>query len=104
MKVDAEIVGLSLLAAGEVPNFLAGALPSFMTIKRFAGEQKDVDTLREGELWGSTIALVVGLGASMAAKHPLPFITTVGVLIYMLVGYERAIANPHSDAKNIGDQ
>ena len=28
-----EVFGASLLAMSEVPNFLAGALPSFMTIK-----------------------------------------------------------------------
>lgn len=104
MKIDAETIGLSLLAAGEVPNFLAGALPSFMTIRRFAHDEKDVSTLRSGEAWGSAIALLVGGGASLAARSWLPFLATVAVLVYMLIGYERAIANPHTDAKPINAQ
>lgn len=96
-------VGLALLAAGEVPNFLAGMLPSLMTIRRFGADDMDKQALRQGEIAGSILALMVGVGASYAANTPVPAIATVVVLGIMLVMYEHAIQNPHPDAKPIND-
>lgn len=96
-------IGLALLAAGEVPNFLAGMLPSLMTIRRFGAEELDRKALRQGELIGSALALAVGLGAAMAAKSAAPAWATVVVLVIMLAMYESAIRNPHPNAVPIND-
>jgi hypothetical protein len=93
-----------LLAAGEVPNFLAGMLPSLMTIQRFGADEQDRAALRRGELAGSALALAVGVGASLAAGSPLPAAATVIILVAMLMLYEHAIANPRPDAAPINDQ
>jgi hypothetical protein len=94
-------VGLALLAAGEVPNFLAGMLPSLMTIRRFGADEMDKKALRQGEVAGSILALMVGVGASYASNNPAPAIATVIILVIMLFMYESAIRNPHPDAKPI---
>lgn len=96
-------VGLALLAAGEVPNFLAGMLPSLMTIRRFGADEMDAKALRQGEMAGAVLALMVGVGASYAANNPAPAIATVVILVIMLLMYEHAIRNPHPNAKPIND-
>lgn len=100
---SASTIGLMLLSASEVPNFLAGMLPSLMTIKRFGATQEDRDTLRRGEVAGSALSLMVGAGASLAAKSWLPMLATLGILGIMLFMYEEAIRNPHVDAVPIND-
>lgn len=103
-KVDyAAAAGLMLLAAGEVPNFLAGMLPSIMTIKRFGATDDDRSALRRGEVAGSALSIMVGIGASLAADSWLPFLSVLGILGIMLYMYEEAIRNPHPDAKPIND-
>lgn len=102
--VGAAEVGLMLLAAGEVPNFLAGMLPSLMTIQRFGADDIDKAALRRGELAGGALALAVGVGATLAAGSPLPLIATGVILVIMLVLYEHAIRNPRPDAKPINDE
>jgi hypothetical protein len=97
----AEMLGLAILAAAEVPNFLAGMLPSLMTIRRFGADDHDVAALRQGEVIGSTLALAVGIGASLVADSPWPFAATLLVLAAMLAAYEHAIRNPHPDSRAI---
>lgn len=85
------IAGLAITAAAEVPNFLAGLLPSTMTIGRFAAEPADRARLRRGEIVGSALALAVGAGTSLIAESPWPMVMTVAVLLILLYEYERAI-------------
>ncbi|MBS0175745.1 MAG: hypothetical protein JSR64_17035 [Nitrospira sp.] len=99
----AAAAGLMLLAAGEVPNFLAGMLPSLMTIRRFGADQEDRDTLRRGEIAGSALSIMVGVGASLAADSWLPLLSVLVILGIMLYMYEEAIRNPHAGAKPIND-
>lgn len=96
--MNAQTLGLTLLAADSVPNFLAGMMPSLFTIRTFAG-QRDPDkmaALRRGELVGSAMALTAGLGASLVADSPAPFLACAGYLAWILYEYERAIATPIS--------
>lgn len=85
------LAGLAIMAAAEVPNFLAGLLPSTMTIGRFAADPVDRGRLRRSEIVGSALAIGVGVGASLVGGHPLPFVLTLGVLVVLLYEYERAI-------------
>ncbi len=92
MNVEiATATGLAMMAAGEVPNYLAGALPSFMTIGRFAAEDEDRKMWRFGEIYGGSAALLVGVGASLVVQSWWPIIGTIVVLAYLLYGYEVAI-------------
>lgn len=90
------LAGLAIMAAAEVPNFLAGLLPSTMTIGRFAADPVDRARLRRSEVVGSALAIGVGVGASLVGGHPLPFVLTLGVLIVLLYEYERAIRSASS--------
>jgi hypothetical protein len=85
------VAGLAIMAASEVPNFLAGLLPSTMTIGRFAAEPADRMRLRRSEIVGSALAVGVGVGCALVANHPAPFIMVLVVLAVMLFEYERAI-------------
>jgi hypothetical protein len=83
--------GLAIMAASEVPNFLAGLLPSTMTIGRFAAEPADRARLRRSEIVGSALAIGVGAGTSLVAQDPSPMIMVLAVLAVLLYEYERAI-------------
>jgi hypothetical protein len=98
--------GLAIMAASEVPNFLAGLLPSTMTIGRFAAEPADRMRLRRSEVVGSALAIGVGAGTSLVAQSPVPMVMVLAVLAVMLFEYERAIrqAQESGTAKPINQQ
>ena len=89
-------LGLVILSASEVPNFLAGMMPSLFTIRTFAGEKdpEKIAALRRGEVVGTAMALGVGLGASLVADSPAPFLACVATASVLLYEYERAIRTP----------
>ncbi len=89
-------LGLVILAAAEVPNFLAGMMPSLMTIRTFADDPEQMQALRRGEVVGSALSLAVGLGASLVADSPAPLLASAGVLAVLLYEYERAMRDPIS--------
>lgn len=99
----ASIAGMTLLAMSEVPNFMAGLLPSLMTIKRFAADERDAQALRRGEAIGGAMAVMVGVGASLASGSWFPFIGTMFTLAIFVSQYEAAIRNPHDNAVPIND-
>lgn len=102
--VDKEVVALTLLAAAEVPNFLAGALPSFMTIGRFAADDEDRDRLVSGMWYGAVLALMIGVGAGLAGSSYWPIAATLLVLAIMLHGYLKHMNNPSKTATPINQQ
>lgn len=87
-------LGLVILAASEVPNFLAGMLPSLFTIQTFNDDPQKVKALRRGEVIGGVMALTVGLGASLVAKSWAPFVACAVILAAMVLAYEHAIRTP----------
>lgn len=99
-----EIAGACLLAASEVPNFLAGALPSFMTIKKFAADQESVRTLRFAELFAAPPVAAVGLGAALVFGSWWPAVVTAVTAAYYYAGYELHIRNPSGQAVAINEQ
>ena len=96
--------GITILSMAEVPNFLAGVLPSLMTIRRFGATKEDVDTLRIGEVIGGILSLSIGLGASIAEDTPAPFLGNLAVLAFLITAYEWAIQHPHPNAVPINQQ
>lgn len=100
---DLQMVGLVILAAAEVPNFLAGLLPSLFTIRTFSDDPEKLAALRRGELVGSTLALGLGFGTSLVAKSPWPFIACLAVNAILLYEYENAIRNPISEPVDMGE-
>jgi hypothetical protein len=99
-----EIAGACLLAASEVPNFLAGALPSFMTIKKFAADAESVRALRFAELFALPPVVAVGLGAALVFKSWWPAVVTGATAAYYYAGYEKHIRHPSGQAVPINEQ
>ena len=102
--MNPQIAGACLLAASEVPNFLAGALPSFMTIKKFAADPEAVETLRYAELFALPPVVAVGLGAALVFGSWWPAVVTAVTAGYYYAGYEKHIRNPSGAAVPINQQ
>lgn len=98
-----EQLGLVILAASEVPNFMAGLLPSLFTIQTFSDDPAKVKALRRGELVGGAMALGVGAGASLVADSWVPLIACTVILGVLLFEYERAIRNPIAGGQSMRD-
>jgi len=96
--------GLFILAMGEVPNYFSGILPSWMTIRRFSADERDVGTLRWGMVAASGFALAVGLGASVLSHSAWPLVGTLLGMAGLIYGYEWAIRHPHDDVQPINAQ
>ncbi|MDA8333322.1 MAG: hypothetical protein M0027_19330 [Candidatus Dormibacteraeota bacterium] len=95
--LTAGTVGIAILAAGDAANFLSGACPSYMTIASpFFQEHREgnLKRLRQGEVIGGGLALLVGVGASLAADSALPFWVTAAVTAVLLAGYEWSASHP----------
>lgn len=95
-RMSPEQLGLVILAVSEVPNFLAGVLPSLFTIRTFSDDPEKVAALRHGELVGGLMSLAVGAGASLVSRSAVPFVACAATLGVFLYQYEAAIANPIS--------
>lgn len=95
-RMSPEQLGLVILAVSEVPNFLAGVLPSLFTIRTFSDDPEKVRALRHGELVGGLMSLAVGAGASLVSRSMVPFVACAATLGIFLYQYEQAIANPIS--------
>jgi len=98
------VFGASLLAMSEVPNFLAGALPSFMTIKKFAADEESVQTLRYAEVFAALPIAAAGVGATLVFESWWPLAVVTATAVYYYYGYEKHIRNPAADAKPINQQ
>lgn len=101
---DAEVWGLTLLAASEVPNFLAGMAPSLFTLQHFtskspADAKAARDSMHRAYIVGGGLSLVVGAGASLVSESWLPFVACAIVLVVLVVQYEYALDNPHETAE-----
>lgn len=93
-KFSPEELGLVILAVSEVPNFLAGVLPSLFTIRTFSDDPEKVTALRHGELVGGAMSLAVGAGASLVSRSVVPLLACAATLGVFLWQYEQAIRNP----------
>lgn len=101
MKMNTAQLGLAILAAAEVPNFLAGMMPSLMTIRTFADDPEQIAALRRGEVVGSALSLAVGLGASLVSESPVPLLASTAVLGVLLYEYERAMREPIANQRSM---
>lgn len=96
-------LGLVILAASEVPNFLAGMLPSLFTIQTFNDDPAKIRSLRRGEIIGGLMALAVGFGASLVSKSWAPFVACLVILAVMIGAYEHAIRTPINGGTNMAN-
>lgn len=100
-RMNTAQLGLAILAAAEVPNFLAGMMPSLMTIRTFADDPEQIAALRRGEVVGSVLSLAVGLGASLVSESPVPMLASGAVLGVLLYEYEKAMREPITNHRDM---
>lgn len=91
-----EITALTVLVVAEIPNFWSGFLPSLFTIATFSkGDQAKMDHtkrwIRRGEIQAMGLSVALGVGASLLAAEPWPFLGTLGMVAYLLYQYEHAL-------------
>lgn len=89
-------VALTVLVIAEIPNFWSGFLPSLFTIATFSGgdDHKALHTkrwIRRGEIQGAGLSIALGIGASVLAEQPWPFLGTLLMVGYLTYQYEHAL-------------
>jgi hypothetical protein len=105
-KMTPQLAGLTLLAASEVPNFLAGLAPSLFTLSHRGGKSGEHlaearASMRRAYVVGGGLSLAVGAGASLVGDSWWPFGVTVAVFVILVAQYEHALNNPHSTAEEM---
>lgn len=95
-KLDPETMGLAALAAGDAAAFLSGVNPSLFTIRTFHGQWGTAEDIRRGMILGSTLALMVGFGATLVSESWWPFVLTIAATAVLDCAYEWAIRNPRN--------
>lgn len=103
---DAETIGLTLLAVGEVPNFLAGMAPSLFTLQHMSGKSPQHraevrESMRRAYIVGGGLSLAVGAGASLVSESWLPFVGTAIVFAILVHQYEWALSEPHASGEEM---
>jgi hypothetical protein len=93
---NAQSAALTVLTIAEVPNMYSGLLPSLFTISTFSGGDagKVAHTrrwIRHGEIQATGMAIALGIGASVLAESPYPFLGTLAMCSYLVYQYERAL-------------
>jgi hypothetical protein len=92
MKLSASEAGVILLVAAEVPQAFASALPSIMTVRTFVDDDDAVHDIREGEVVGAAISLVIAGAAAKITGSAYPILVAF-IMIGIMVGvYEYALA------------
>ena len=97
MNVNAEIVAISAVAAGETFHMGSACMPSFFTAKNWVidGAPDEIDQRIANWRSGYRPAVAVGIGLSIAlsvlVKSPLPTIFAGGAAAVMLNMYEHAL-------------
>jgi hypothetical protein len=91
-----QAAALTVLTVAEIPNMYSGLLPSLFTISTFSGGDSDKQAhtkkwIRRGEIQATAMSMALGIGASVLAKAPWPFLGTVLMCGYLLYQYETAL-------------
>jgi hypothetical protein len=97
-KMDAEILGLAVLSAGDAAAFLSGVNPSLFTIRTFRGDwashQQTASDIHTGMIIGNVLALAVGFAATLVTESWWPFLFTLACAGALDVSYEWALRSP----------
>lgn len=108
-RLDAEVIGIAALVAGDAAAMLAACNPSLFTVRTFRS-QHGVDAentktdIRIGMAMGSALALLIAAGATAVTRSWWPLLIGVISTAAFDGAYEWALANPHNRRKNIADQ
>lgn len=82
---------LSVFVAVEGAHAFSAFMPSYFTVKKFAGDEGDKEALRSGYPPAVMFNLVLGAVVSAMAEDVRPLLFSIVVCISMIVLYEQAI-------------
>jgi hypothetical protein len=108
-RMDATVLGMSLLTIADAAAFWSANNPSFMTVRSFttAGGNK-AETVRTdikiGSLFGTGETVVVGFGAALISRSWWPLVLPGAYLALKWAQYRWALDHPHGHAETIADQ
>lgn len=97
MKVDKDVIALSILAAAETAHSYSSYMPSAFTLKSFALQGNDDEVrkkladFRSGYLPATLWGLGLGAVVALVAESPLPFLFAAGTAGVMVLLYEQGI-------------
>ena len=87
-----ETLLLSIFVGVEGAHAFSAFMPSYFTVKKFAGSEADKQSLRSGYVPAVVFNLVLGGIVSAITKRITPLVIAGAVIIFMLIMYEGAIS------------
>lgn len=88
-----ETLILSIFVGVEGAHAFSAFMPSYFTVKKFAGSDEDKKSLRSGYVPAIVFNLVLGGIVSAITKKIAPIVIAGVVIVFMLIMYEGAISN-----------
>jgi hypothetical protein len=84
--------GIFLMAVGEAFNVYGALNSSPWTAENFGADPEKARSCRKFVLKADLANIALGIGASLVAENPAPFLGILLITIYMHYEYERALA------------
>lgn len=84
---------LSIFVGVEGAHAFSAFMPSYFTVKKFAGSAEDKNSLRSGYFPAIIFNVVLGAIVSAITKRVTPLLIAIAVIIFMLIMYEGAISD-----------
>lgn len=108
-RIDAEVMGVAALVAGDAAAFLAGANPSFFTVRTFRSQggpdaENTARDIRIGMALGTALTVLVAAGGTAVTGSWWPLVAGLAAAAALDGMYEYALRNPHNRRRNIADQ
>lgn len=83
--------GMFLLAVGEAFNVYGAMNSSPWTAENFGADPEKARSCRRYVMLADFANIGLGIGASLVAQSPAPFLGILAITVYMHVMYERAL-------------
>jgi hypothetical protein len=83
--------GMFLLAVGEAFNVYGALNSSPWTAENFGADPEKARSCRRYVLYADVANIALGIGASLVAESPAPFIGILAITVYMHCMYEKAL-------------
>ena len=106
-RMDATILGISLLTVADASSFVSANNPSFLTTRRFAGnttqvKQETAQDIHLGLGKATLETIAIGFGGALVTKSWWPLALPIAYMALQLGWFRWALANPHPKSPDIG--
>lgn len=108
-RMDATILGITLLIIADASSFWSANNPSFFTVRTFTteSEEKARNTktdIRAGGGKATIETAIVGYGACLVTRSWWPLAAALGYMAVDWAWYEWAMKHPHSSSVGMAEQ